>query len=152
MGPACAYPDGFSIHAIHGVRVPPLKLLPLDQIDKAKGGVTEAFIPDKLAKMPYSEFKEFSKARESLLKKEGAAAARTRSRDWIVFRRTPTHRQGRHTGRNKTRLRRNRPRSARGMTRVRSTSSNVQSRMMMPAGSAIQRIEQAYRDDHRSPA
>jgi hypothetical protein len=23
MGPACAYPDGFSIHAIHGVRVPP---------------------------------------------------------------------------------------------------------------------------------
>ena len=83
-------------------------------------------------------------------KKDGAAAARTRSRDWIVFRRTPIHRHGCQTGRNKIRLRRNRPRAARGITRVRRTSSRVHSSMTMPTGSAIQRTDQAYRDEHRS--
>src|SRR5439155_8198055 len=83
-------------------------------------------------------------------KKTGAAAASTRSRDWTVFRRTPIHLQGFQIGRNRMRLRRNRPRAARGMTRVRSTSSSVHSRMTTPVGSAIQCIEQAYRCDHRA--
>src|SRR5438874_696053 len=83
-------------------------------------------------------------------KKDGAAAARTRSRDWIVFRRTPIHRHGCQIGRNKIRLRRNRPRAARGITRVRNTSSKVHSRMTMPTGSVTHRTAQAYRDDHQS--
>ena len=77
-------------------------------------------------------------------KKKGAAAARTRSRACTVLRRTPIHLHGRHMGWNRIRLRRNRPRAARGMTSVRKTSSSVQRRRRMPAGSAIHRIDLAY--------
>ena len=69
--------------------------------------------------------------------------ARIRSRAWTVLPRTPIHLQGRHIGRNRIRLRRTRPRAARGMTRVRNTSSRVQTTSTMPTGSAIHRIHRS---------
>src|SRR4029453_19131908 len=80
-------------------------------------------------------------------KKKGAAPARTRSRAWIVLRRTPTPLHGRPHTPKKIRLRRERPRAARGMTRVRKTSSSVHRRITTPAGSAIHRIVAAYRGE-----
>ena len=69
--------------------------------------------------------------------------ARIRSRAWTVLPRTPIHLQGRQIGRNRIRLRRTRPRAARGMTRVRNTSSRVQTTSTMPTGSAIHRIRRS---------
>src|SRR6476469_7872740 len=77
-------------------------------------------------------------------KKTGAAADKTRSRDAAVFLRRPTQRHGRQRSRYRNRPRRVRPRAARGMTRLRSTSSKAYDKITTPTGSAIHRIDQAY--------
>src|SRR6266545_2696682 len=83
-------------------------------------------------------------------KKKGAATARTRSRAWTVLDLRPTHLHGRHIGWNSIRLRRKRPRAARGVTRVRNTSKSAPTSKTMPSGSAIHRI--AFRRPYAGPS
>src|SRR5436190_13334566 len=87
----------------------------------------------------------------STKKKNGAAPARIRSRPAVVLARTPTHRHGRHIGRNRSRASRVLPRAARGITSVLKTSSRVKSRMTKPTGSASQRMPEPTVDAHEPP-
>src|SRR6476659_7112558 len=78
-------------------------------------------------------------------KRTGAAVDKTRSLDAAVFLRRPIQRHDGQSSRYRNRPRRVRPRAARGMTRLRSTSNSAYDKITMPTGSAIHRIEQAYR-------